>query len=114
MHTCPDARIAHFCDVILNASPRPRYTRSGWACHRYWADRSTAEFRFQNRGNSRCRNAMRTWIFGMQWSVYERHPCGIAARRMTAIDIAIADCCNWTPEIVNILGVEDGNIGVGP
>src|SRR5262245_41685414 len=114
MHTRPDARIAHVRDVVLNAIPSPRYAWRGWACHRYWPDRSTADFGFQNRGNSRCRNAVRTWIFGMHWSVYEWHPCGIAARRRVAINIAIADCSHRTPEIVSVFGVEHGNIGVGP
>src|SRR5690349_8713322 len=113
MHARPDARIAHVGDVILNAIPSPRYARRGWACHHYRSDRSTAEFGFQNRSNSRCRNTMRTWIFGMHWSVYEWHPCVVAARRWVAINIAIADCGNRTPEFVSVLGVEYGNIGVG-
>src|SRR4029077_2051832 len=101
MHTRPDARMAHVCDIILNAIPNPRYARRGRACHRYRSDKSTAEFGFQDGGNSHCRNAMRTWIFRMHWSVYEWHPCGIAARRRVLIDVAIADCSNRTPEFVS-------------
>src|SRR3984885_12109070 len=54
-------------------------------------------------------NAMGTWIFGMRWCDIDRLPGRYALRRGIAVDIAIANGGNRSPERVVELCVEDGD-----
>ena len=109
----PDAGLRHLVGVSANIGPSMGHPRRGRTRHDDLRYVGCAQQCLHDGRQGGAADAMGAWIFGMHGCVVDRLPGRIALGCGIAIDVAIANGCNRTPELVVILCVHHRDIGIG-
>src|SRR6516164_3812933 len=105
MEACIDACQRNFIGDRVHIGGLMHRSRRSRAADRYLWDVSAADHFLDYGGHRTTEDAVRTWIFWMQWCGVERLPGRIALGRCVAIDISVADRRHWPPkQIVPLCG----------
>src|SRR5215813_8771680 len=109
MEAGPNAGVCNFLSKIRRAGPTMCYTRSCRACDHDLGNVIGPERRPDDTCDAATHDAVRTWVFWVHRRVGDRLPSGLAIRGRVAIDIAVPNCRDGSPEIVVILGIQHGD-----
>src|SRR6516165_2856633 len=112
MEAGPNTSIRHLVGKgchVLPATSDPGGSRAG---DRNLRDVLAPERRFDDTRESTAHDTMCAWILGVHRGVIDRLPGCFTVSSRIVINIAIANCSDRSPEIVMVLGIENGDVSV--
>src|SRR5262249_25221882 len=104
MEAGPDARICNLLGERRQVGPTVGNAWCGRARRRDLRNVLAPERRLDNACDAAAQDAMRARVFRVHRRVGNRPPSCLAIRGRVVIDIGIANCRHWPPEIVVVLG----------
>src|SRR5712691_1540219 len=106
MEARPYASICNFVDKHRHIRPMVGYTGSCWTCHRDIRNVVGSECSLDDTSYAATQNAMGTRILRVHRCLGERLPGWLAICSWIAVDVAIANGGDGTPEPVVVLGIQ--------
>ena len=105
MEAGPDARIGNLIGIGLHVGKSARYSGGRGACHRDLRDVVASEHRLDDPCHRTALDAMGAGLFRVHRRIGNGLPGRITIGGRIAIDVAIANCRNRSPEVVMVLRV---------
>lgn len=106
MHAIANACFGDFPDEVVDTGPGAHHPRGLGTRAAQSRRRAVPDFGLQHSADGGGDDAVGAGILGVRRCVDERHPRGIALRGVVAVQVAIADRGDRSPEAVVVLGVE--------
>jgi hypothetical protein len=106
MEAGPDASIGDLFSKGGHVGPAVDYAGRCWTGHGDLGDVCRSKHRVDDTSNGAAQDAMRARVLRVQRRVVERLPSGLTIGIRVAVNVAVANCRDWPPEIVMVLGVE--------
>src|SRR4030095_3046611 len=105
MEPGPDASVCNLLGKGRHVGPTMGNTRGRWACHRDLWNVIGTEHCLDDTCDAAAQDAVRTRVFRVRRRVGERLPRGLTLRGRVAVDIAVTDGRDGSPEVVVVLGI---------
>src|SRR6185295_14056005 len=112
MEAGPDAGICNFFGKDRHVGPTVGYARRRWAGRGDFRDVLRSEHCLDDTGDGAAQDAMRTRILRVHRRIVDWLPSCLTIGIRVGINIPVANCRDWPPEVVMVLGVEHGDVGV--
>src|SRR5437870_3419851 len=100
MEAGPDASICNLFGESRHVGPAVDYAGCRRASHCDFGDVHGSERRLDNTCDGAAKDAMRARVFRVHRRVVDRLPSSLTVSGRVAINIAIANCRDWPPEVV--------------
>src|SRR6185437_2107415 len=106
MKAGPDASIRNLLAEGRSGGPVVGYARRRRASDDDLGDVLRSEHFLDNTGDSAAKDAVCARVLRVHWRVVDWLPSCLAICIWIGINVAVANCRDWPPEVVMVLGVE--------
>src|SRR6516162_10555535 len=112
MEARPDPRVRNLFGKGPHFGPAVGYAGRRPAGHRNLGDICSSEHRLDDSRYGAAEDAMRARIFRVHRRVVDRLPGRLAIGARVAVNIAIANWRDWSPDVVMVIGIDRSNYRV--